>query len=167
MGFSRQEYWSGLPFPSPENLPDPGIEPRCPALQAGALTSEPPGKLFKMPVSMNSECLFCIGFLWLLSQFHQTKTKVLTELPLSRGCQQEPIPCLFQLQWLPAPLSLWPHHTNCWLSAHTVFSSSVSNALLLSLIGMHVIMFRAYPDNPGWPLKVPHLITFAKSFLAM
>ena len=44
MGFSRQEYWGGLPFPSPEDLPDPGIEPRSPALQADALTSEPPGK---------------------------------------------------------------------------------------------------------------------------
>ena len=41
MGFSRQEYWSGLPFPSPGDLPDPGIKPRSPAL---ALTSEPPGK---------------------------------------------------------------------------------------------------------------------------
>ena len=38
--FSRQEYWSGLPFPSPGDLPDPGIEPRCPALQADALLSE-------------------------------------------------------------------------------------------------------------------------------
>ena len=45
MGFSRQEYWSGLPFPSPENFPDPGIESRSPALQADALTSEPPRKL--------------------------------------------------------------------------------------------------------------------------
>ena len=44
MGFSRQEYWSGLPFPSPADLPDPGIEPMSPALQADALTSEPPGK---------------------------------------------------------------------------------------------------------------------------
>ena len=44
MGFSRQEYWSGLPFPSPEDLPDPGIKPRSPALQAEALTSEPSGK---------------------------------------------------------------------------------------------------------------------------
>ena len=43
MGFSRQGYWSGLPFPSPGELPDPGIEPRFPALQAGALPSEPPG----------------------------------------------------------------------------------------------------------------------------
>ena len=44
MGFSRQEYWSGLPFPSPGDLPDPGIEPRSPALQADDLPSEPPGK---------------------------------------------------------------------------------------------------------------------------
>ena len=43
MGFSRQEYWSGLPFPSPGDLPDPGIELRSPALQADALTSEPSG----------------------------------------------------------------------------------------------------------------------------
>ena len=38
-------YWSGLPFPSPGDLPDPGIEPRPPALQADALTSEPPGMM--------------------------------------------------------------------------------------------------------------------------
>ena len=44
MGFSRQEYWSGLPFPSPGDLPNPGIEPRSPTLQADALTSAPPGK---------------------------------------------------------------------------------------------------------------------------
>ena len=44
MGFSRQEYWSGLPFPSPGDLPDPGIKPRSPALQADSLPSEPPGK---------------------------------------------------------------------------------------------------------------------------
>ena len=44
MGFSRQEYWSGLPFPSPGDLPDSGIEPRSLMLQADALTSAPPGK---------------------------------------------------------------------------------------------------------------------------
>ena len=40
MGFSRQEYWTGLPFPSPGDLPNPGIESRSPALQADALPSE-------------------------------------------------------------------------------------------------------------------------------
>ena len=44
MAFSRQEYWSGLPFPSPGDLPNPGIKPWCPALQADALLSEPPSK---------------------------------------------------------------------------------------------------------------------------
>ena len=44
MGFSRQGYWSGLPFPSPEDLPDPEIEPRSPTLPADALLSKPPGK---------------------------------------------------------------------------------------------------------------------------
>ena len=43
VGFSRQEYWSGLPFPSPGDLPNPGVEPGSPALQADALSSEPPG----------------------------------------------------------------------------------------------------------------------------
>ena len=42
MEFSRQEYWSGLPFPSPGDLPDPGIEPGSPALRADALPSDPP-----------------------------------------------------------------------------------------------------------------------------
>ena len=45
MGFSRQEYWCGLPFPSPGDLPNPGVEPRSPTLQADSLPSEPPGKL--------------------------------------------------------------------------------------------------------------------------
>ena len=59
MGFSRQEYWSGLPFPSPEDLPDPGIEPWFPALQADSLPSELQGRsnpkerqcqrMFKLP----------------------------------------------------------------------------------------------------------------------
>ena len=43
MGFPRQEYWSGLPFLSPEDLPDPEIEARSPALQADSLPAEPPG----------------------------------------------------------------------------------------------------------------------------
>jgi len=61
MGFSRQEYWSGLPFPSPGDLPDPGIKARSPALEADALASEPPGKhqgLLRQPF-----CFFAFVFL--------------------------------------------------------------------------------------------------------
>ena len=48
VGFSRQEYWSGLPFPSPGYLPDPGTEPRSLSLQADTLPSGPPVKLARM-----------------------------------------------------------------------------------------------------------------------
>ena len=47
IGFSRQEYWSGLPYPPPRDLPNPRIEPRSPALQVDSLPSEPPGKPWK------------------------------------------------------------------------------------------------------------------------
>ena len=63
MGFSRQECWSGLPFPSPGDLPDPGIEPGSPALQADALPSEPPGKPnYARNGSLNiKEVLICLS----------------------------------------------------------------------------------------------------------
>ena len=59
MGFSRREYWSGLPFLSPGDLPDPGIKPRSPALQADALTSEPPWpeSVARSPTEGNSSTL--------------------------------------------------------------------------------------------------------------
>ena len=53
MGFSREEYWSGLPFPSPGDLPNPGIKPGSPTLWADAFPSEPPGKTPKPYVNLN------------------------------------------------------------------------------------------------------------------
>ena len=50
MEFFRQEYWSGLPFPFPGDLPDPGVKPGSPALQAEAFTSEPSGEPPGKPV---------------------------------------------------------------------------------------------------------------------
>ena len=58
MGFSRQGYWSGLPFPTPGYLPDPGMEPRSPALQADTLPSEPLGKVHYCPVNTFFSTLF-------------------------------------------------------------------------------------------------------------
>ena len=58
LGFSRQEYWTGLPFPSPGDLPNPGIEPGSPVLQADALLSEPPGK--SLLVWCKSNCGFTL-----------------------------------------------------------------------------------------------------------
>ena len=63
MGFSRQEYWSGLPFPPPGGLLNPGIKPRSPALQADSLLSEPPGKplilMMVLPFSRLSHVQLC------------------------------------------------------------------------------------------------------------
>ena len=87
MEFSRQEYWSGLPFPSPGDLPNPGIKPGSPALWAEALSSEPPGKFafnpshlfhpFPIPPSPLATTVLCIWvffsfvvFVHLFSRFH-------------------------------------------------------------------------------------------------
>ena len=59
MGFCRQEYWSGLPFPSPGDIPNPGIEPKSPVLEADALTSEPPGKPLPWWLRRKSVSLQC------------------------------------------------------------------------------------------------------------
>ena len=58
VGFSRQECWSGVPLPSPGDIPDPGIEPGSPALQKDALPSEPPGK---PPVTCKESLYVWIG----------------------------------------------------------------------------------------------------------
>ena len=61
VGFSRQEYWSGLPFPSPGDPPDPGIEPRSPTLQADALPSEPPEKPSYLYIGWHLKALNLMG----------------------------------------------------------------------------------------------------------
>ena len=73
IGFSRQECWSGLPFPSPGDLPNPGIEPRSPALQADVLPSEPPGNQKEMKIGYRKDIcipafiatLFTIAKIWI------------------------------------------------------------------------------------------------------
>ena len=83
MGFSKQEYWSGLPSPSPGNLSDPRIEPKSPALQADALTSEPPGK----PLLLLGPYYFCLFDMpkpltvWITVKDHSQRT---TDLWITR-----------------------------------------------------------------------------------
>ena len=105
MGFSRQEYWSGLPFLSPGDLPDPGIEPRSPAFQADALTSEPPGKPYTLLNAVGFSLdlkLFAyaawrtlsFGLLLLLSHFSRVRLCVTPETaahqaPLSLGFSRQ------------------------------------------------------------------------------
>ena len=60
IAFSRQEYWSEFPFPSPGDLPDPGIEPGSPALQADSLLSEPTGKFEVLALERVAwKCIHC------------------------------------------------------------------------------------------------------------
>ena len=71
MEFSRQEYWSGLPFPSPGDLPNPGIEPSSPTLWADALlSSQPPGSILSWRNSKNGKCGIPVPFP--LKQFIET-----------------------------------------------------------------------------------------------
>ena len=62
MEFFSNEYWSGLPFPSPRDLPNPGIQPTSPALAGGLFTTEPPGKLFYHNIRKNKLEGFSLGF---------------------------------------------------------------------------------------------------------
>ena len=80
-GFSRQEYWSGLPFPSPGDLPNPGIKPRSPSLKAASLLSDPPGRpieLFKwghgsVITSFSASNLFCY-YCWRINMGRKEKS---------------------------------------------------------------------------------------------
>ena len=63
MGFSKQGYWSGLPFPSPGEIPDPGIKPGTPALQADTLPSEQPGKPIQVITNYYQDLFISKGFI--------------------------------------------------------------------------------------------------------
>ena len=71
MGSSRQEYWSGLPFPSPGHLPDPGIDPGSPALQADPLPSEP-------PYVVEHQHIYNIASQWISVKSHSSNTQWFT-----------------------------------------------------------------------------------------
>ena len=107
MGFSRQECWSGLPFPSPGDLPDPGIEPGPPAFQEDALPSEPPGKI--LPPEL---CYFLrsnnIQFTTTTKSFQSCPTLC---NPIDGSQQGSPIPGILQakvLEWVAISF------TNAW-----------------------------------------------------
>ena len=77
MGFSRQEFWSGLPFPSSGDLPNSGIEPGSPAFQGDALTSETPGKLVKNLPAMLETWVRSLGWEDPLEKGNDTHTGIL------------------------------------------------------------------------------------------
>ena len=93
MGFSSQEYWNGLPFPSPRDLPNLGIKPRSPALQADFFTTEPPRKSDVSTAHLEKHMLM-LGEEILKAFSHGQSCKVASERALSEspGSQVFPYP---------------------------------------------------------------------------
>ena len=142
MEFSRQEYWSGLPFPSPRDLSDPGIEPGSPTLWADALTSEPPGN---QEMTMKG-FLFIIIFLnfTILYWFCHTLTWI------RHGCTCVPHPeSPSHLPPHPIPLS----HPSA-PAPSTLYHAS--NLDWRSVSHMVIYMFQWYSLKPSHPRLLPH-----------
>ena len=124
MEFSRQDYWCGFPFPSAGDLPNPGIEPRSPALQADALPSEPPRK----------------SFLFLFLFFHKTGFKKNSHFTVSLFSSKW-LRCTPKMvrKWSPSPSFLfprphgWSFHIGSEMMARIQFSP-LSRMLVLILI---------------------------------
>ena len=89
MGFSRPEYWNGLLFPSPGDLPDSAIQPSSPALLGGLFTTDPPGKLREKSTTMKKKKSTLISFLKIQAVFikssHSNDTKLSLGLPKIMG----------------------------------------------------------------------------------
>ena len=81
MGFSRHDYWSGLPLPSPVDLPNPGIEPGSPALQADSLPTEPPTSWYFSPFAASPTTLFILTqfSVWNKAQFQHYPNQLFFE----------------------------------------------------------------------------------------
>ena len=125
MGFSRQEYWSGLPFRSPGDLPDPGIEPGSPALQADALTSEPPRKPLGFPRSLSKLSNWEVVFRFPVS----TPTHVRT-----------PPPCILHVQSSQHHASEWCIY-NKWLAYINTLSPKVKFTSEFTFGAVHSVDF--------------------------
>ena len=110
MELSRPEYWSGQPFPSPRNLPFPGIEPRSPALQADSLPDEPQGKFKNIGVSSLSllERIF----------MNQESNQGLLH------CRQILYQLSYQCFWAPETLK-HGHKTSSWLVTNPLISQQI------------------------------------------
>ena len=123
MGFSRQEYWSGLLFPSPGDLPDPGVELRSSALQVDFLPSEPPGKPTCMYGGLVAKSCLTLATPW----------TVACQTPLSMGFSR-------QEYWsglpFPSPGDLPDPGIKPWSSALQ------ADRLLTKLQGKFICMYR-------------------------
>ena len=116
MRFSRQEYWSGLPFPSPGDVPDPGIKPWSPALQADPSVSEPPGKPISAAYFQPASNCWCLGSCsWALTGFFrqidcpERVFSIICRLMAPIG----PVPALTSASSFMLPISTCMSHIHC------------------------------------------------------
>ena len=116
--FSWQEYWSGLPFPSPGDLPDPGIEPGSPALQADSLLSEPSGASYSWGISF----LPLISGEMVSSIFQDPQSPLSPSLLAIRACSGE----------VPLDWGTSPSHFICCIAKPELLSSPGNNRSLVS-----------------------------------
>ena len=132
MGFFRQEYWSGLSFPTPGDLPDPGIEPRSPALQVNSLPSEPPGKHIYIYYTHFPSCHILVELIVFTS-----KARFLTPKPHSHVSWVSMVTfilifthCLVPKGSIQTPVSFWREGclTRC---CHIIQSTSLSSECVL------------------------------------
>ena len=139
MGFSRQEYWSGLPFPSPGDLPDSGIEPRSPALQADALPFEPPGRLYLKLSTLQTEptllCGYSLSPVTFLTHLGAQADTWEAFIPLA-----SPVPSTSPSLWIPPPNTSPPR-----------LSWEDSKNTLLALIQFHCDENKTQDSSPRPP----------------
>ena len=140
MGFSRQEYYSGLPFPSPGDLPNPGIEPRSPEMQAEVLTSEPPWK--PKPCNINQRvpvpAVHIVGSappqIWSYSSLYLLPKS--TAAATAKSLQSTIAPKVHNCHQSPQPQANCGDLTCCTCSYRSEFpSSSLVTQLLMFSIG--------------------------------
>ena len=126
--FSWQEYWSGLPFPSPGDLPDPETEPRSPALQAYSLLSEPSGASYSWGISF----LPLISGEMVSSIFQDLQSPLSPSLLAIRACSGE----------VPLDGDTSPSHFICCIAKPELLSSPGNNRNLIAAW---------FPDPPQYP----------------
>ena len=141
MAFNREEYWSGLPFPSPEDLPNPGIKPRSPILQAKSLPSVPPGKchIYHMYINYTPHSIALIfPYTLYLSNY------LLVLITSRLSCRSSGISLYpernYSHSFLPS-LSLMrnQHHLHCYLLVCNVLLLSTSGQFFISVIRISVL----------------------------
>ena len=129
MGFSRQEYWSGLLFPSPGDLPNPGIEPGSPALQTDALPSEPPANEMRWNQKRRQQASqlslpYVCSTVWIAqgySRSYTEKRRGRTETEVAqeeKGGNQKCAPANPQLHRRPSNTSRYFWLVSCGATAH-------------------------------------------------